>query len=82
MIVLKSFMSIVDRTFYENRVDLSAGEDACLPHFCSISGYDDRHLIAGYDFSDPIIFRTSLEEVFSIRQIDAFFIDDTMDDGG
>ena len=31
-----------------------------------------------YDFSDPIIFRNYLEEVFSIRQIDAF-IDDTMD---
>ena len=37
-----------------------------------------RHLIAAYDFSDPIIFRNYLEEVFSIRQIDAF-IDDTMD---
>ena len=34
--------------------------------------YDDRHLIAAYDFSDPIIFRNYLEEVFSIRQIDAF----------
>lgn len=57
--------------------DLSAGEDACLPHFAAYP-YDDRHLIAAYDFSDPIIFRNYLEEVFSIRQIDAF-IDDTMD---
>lgn len=34
--------------------------------------YDDRHLIASYDFSDQTVYNDYLESVFSIRKIDAF----------
>ena len=69
-----------DRTFFdENReVRIYLPEKMLVYRIFAAYPYDDRHLIAAYDFSDPIIFRNYLEEVFSIRQIDAF-IDDTMD---
>lgn len=35
--------------------------------------YDDRHLIATYDFSDKEVFNNYLEDIFMIRQMDAFF---------
>ncbi len=38
--------------------------------------YDDRHLIATYDFGDPDVFARYLEDVFAIRQMDAYFAED------
>lgn len=35
--------------------------------------YDDRHLIATYDFSDAEVFENYLKDIFSIREMDAFF---------
>lgn len=40
--------------------------------------YDDRHLIATYDFSDATVFANYLEDVFTIRAMDAF-IDEKME---
>lgn len=34
--------------------------------------YDDRHLIATYDFADKLVFTNYLEDVFAIRAMDAF----------
>lgn len=34
--------------------------------------YDDRHLIATYDFADKTVFANYLEDVFAIRAMDAF----------
>lgn len=69
-----------DRTFFdENReIRIYLPEKTLVYRIFAAYPYDDRHLIAAYDFSDPIIFRNYLEEIFSIRQIDAF-IDETMD---
>lgn len=40
--------------------------------------YDDRHLIATYDFWDKTIYSTYLEDIFAIRAMDAF-IDDSVE---
>lgn len=40
--------------------------------------YDDRHLIATYDFADKTVFANYLEDVFAIRAMDAF-IDSEME---
>lgn len=39
--------------------------------------YDDRHLIATYDFADQMVFENYLEDVFAIRAMDAFIDSDT-----
>ena len=40
--------------------------------------YDDRHLIAIYDFWDETVFSQYLADVFSIREMDAF-LDDSIE---
>ncbi|MDO4293237.1 MAG: class B sortase [Eubacteriales bacterium] len=39
--------------------------------------YDDRHLLAAFDFSDTTVYSNYLEDVFAIRRIDAFIDADT-----
>ena len=61
-----------DRTFFdENReVRIYLPEKMLVYRIFAAYPYDDRHLIAAYDFSDPIIFRNYLEEVFpSVRSM-------------
>lgn len=40
--------------------------------------YDDRHLIASFDFSDETVYQNYLNEIFAIRKMDAF-IDESME---
>lgn len=69
-----------DRTFFdENRdVRIYLPEKTLQYRIFAAYPYDDKHLIAAYDFSDPVVFHNYLESIFSIRQIDAF-IDESMD---
>ena len=34
--------------------------------------YDDRHLIASYDFSDETVYQNYLNEILATRKIDSF----------
>ena len=69
-----------DRDFFDTHREIkiyTAGKTLTYKIFAAYT-YDDRHLIATYDFWDQLVFSNYLEDVFAIRAMDAF-IDDSVE---
>lgn len=69
-----------DRDFFDTHREIkiyTAGKTFTYKIFAAYT-YDDRHLIATYDFWDQLVFSNYLEDVFAIRAMDAF-IDDSVE---
>lgn len=69
-----------DRDFFDAHREIkiyTAGKTLTYKIFAAYT-YDDRHLIATYDFWDQLVFSNYLEDVFAIRAMDAY-IDDSVE---
>lgn len=63
-----------DRDFFDAHREIkiyTAGKTRTYKIFAAYT-YDDRHLIATYDFWDQFVFANYLEDVFAIRAMDAY----------
>ena len=69
-----------DRDFFDSHreVKISTEDKVFIYQIFAAYTYDDRHLIATYDFWDKTIYSTYLEDIFAIRAMDAF-IDDSVE---
>lgn len=69
-----------DRDFFDkNRKIVVCLPDQTLEYeIFAAYPYDDRHLIASFDFSDETVYENYLNEIFAIRKMDAF-IDETVE---
>ncbi len=63
-----------DRDFFDSHreVKISTEDKVFIYQIFAAYTYDDRHLIATYDFWDKTIYSTYLEDIFAIRAMDAF----------
>ncbi len=63
-----------DRDFFDSNrtIEIYRPDKTLTYQIFAAYTYDDRHLIASYDFSDETVYNDYLESVFSIRRIDAF----------
>ena len=69
-----------DRDFFDSHreVKISTEDKVFTYQIFAAYTYDDRHLIATYDFWDKAVYSTYLEDIFAIRAMDAF-IDDSVE---
>lgn len=69
-----------DRNFFDSHreVKISTEDKVFTYQIFAAYTYDDRHLIATYDFWDKAVYSTYLEDIFAIRAMDAF-IDDSVE---
>lgn len=68
-----------DRDFFDTHREIKIymqGKTLSYKIFAAYT-YDDRHLIATYDFWDQLVFSNYLEDVFAMRAMDAY-IDDSV----
>lgn len=63
-----------DRDFFDSNrtIEIYLPEKTLTYQIFAAYTYDDRHLIASYDFSDQTVYNDYLDSIFSIRKIDAF----------
>jgi sortase B len=67
-----------DREFFDENREILVYTPEHIYHYEIFAAYtyDNRHLLNSFDFDDPDVFRDYLEEVYSIRAMNAFFLED------
>jgi sortase B len=67
-----------DREFFDENREILVYTPDHIYHYEIFAAYtyDNRHLLNSFDFEDPDVFRDYLEEIYSIRAMNAFFLDD------
>lgn len=67
-----------DRDFFDQHREILIYTPEHILHYTIFAAYtyDDRHILNSFDFSDEKVFQNYLDQVYDIRSMDAYFIDE------
>ncbi len=68
-----------DREFFNNNRDVTIYTPDAIRHYKIFAAYlyDNRHILASFDFSDPWVYKQYLDQIFSIRDMNSCIDTDT-----
>lgn len=67
-----------DRDFFDQHREILIYTPEHILHYTIFAAYtyDSRHILNSFDFSDEKIFQNYLDQVYDIRSMDAYFVDE------
>ena len=72
--MFRSLLEYQDREFFDKNREIIIYTPDAIRHYKIFAAYpyDNRHILLSFDFSDKSVYRQYLENIFSIRDMNAY----------